>query len=864
MSSCREDEGGAPKCKLGILGCKSVEIRGTSFDNIYRSIQAERNAAQPLPVSLEGKYDVMIIGEAPGRDEDLRGLPFQGQAGSTKLVPFLKKSGLDLSRVWVTNLVRCRPPRNRRPTVQEIGTCQPYLEAEIKLIKPKVIVLLGNSTLRIFNLHNQGGINTVRGKVYEKKLPSWKDGPVFNVIPTIHPAALLHRPNKQLERRIQDDYSEAYRIINGDKPKSHYTPEWTLIKDIDQLKSIVHTIKERGIFAFDTESPSLEWWKYPMMCLSLAWGSRGECAILPFLQHDPNSEPLKLKPAWAYINSDVKNIVTDLFEDPSIEKIAHNLKYDANVLRKALGCRIKGFLYDTQAMHHLLDELPPHDLETLSDIELCTGDYGYSVRCIVGHGKKKRCTYDNIPDDVLWPYASTDAESTFRLKEVYHAGLLAKPHLWKVYLEETYPQIPPLAQAEWFGHKIDLDVREALEKELEQKQINLLSQMRAITKPDFNPLSNPQLKEAFVNLGYGDKITDRNTASGFSANKNVLMQIQDDVPLAGQVLEYRHNRKMISTYLKNVANDVDEYNRVRYNWMQHGTVSGRLSCRFFHQIPKIDESRAQAGLPVMRDMFVVEPGFSYVSADYSQVELWILAIVSEDKELLRILKNKEDLHKETASLFLGIPPDRVDKFNRAEVGKRINFGLAYGSTGWSLVHTGKWRDENEVERNFTWDMINDGMARWKARFTGVSHYIETSPDQARINGGVIQNAFGRERRLGAKLTSDNKAEVSATEREVINFPIQSNAGALTNRTMGLVHATLEAVFRDNSYISESDIRLINTVHDSLAYEVRDEYVDWFIRVLRQVGERPVPELDNYSFPMDIGVGKTWTEAEMKS
>jgi DNA polymerase-1 len=432
---------------------------------------------------------------------------------------------------------------------------------------------------------------------------------------------------------------------------------------------------------------------------------------------------------------------------------------------------------------------------------------------------------------------------------------------------------------------MDLDVLEVLKSQFEAEQKTLLTSMRgAISKPDFNPNSRPQVLAAFFAMGVPHvDLEEKKAAGGYSANKKKLTDIVEDgaqpqAEFAKNLMTYRNRVKMISTYLVNAKNDLDTDGRLRYSWVIAGPVTGRLSCRFFHQIPKIDEKivmengkyvpfleRKKKGKLVMRDMFIAPPGYKYVYGDFSQVELRILAIIAQDQEMLQILSDpKADLHGTTTFEFLrGVWPElteamaKKDKFNRAEVGKRVNFGLAYGSEGHALVKTGKWKDKNGNERNFTWQMLEEGMAAWKARFTGVGQFIDMTPDIVRGWGGTATNVFGRERHFGPLLNHPKDYERASAERECINFFIQSAATSITNRTILAVDKMLLGFG-----VPENVACLVNTVHDSVAYEVRDDHVDWFVEALNAVSQTPYPQLGNATFKMDIGVGVNWTDAEM--
>jgi uracil-DNA glycosylase family 4 len=829
-------------------------------------MQRTGQVPRPLEYPLKGLFDVMIIGESPGREEEAVNVPMQDEAGEL-LVSYCEKAGLDPNRVYCTYLVKCNPPRPKA-TVSEVNTCRELqLWPEIKAVSPKVVLLLGNLSLRAFNLHNVGSMNSVHGQVFQRSIPG--NDTIYNVIPTFNPSMFIFRPNPRLQQKVTMDYHNIKLVLEDKEVNKKPEVEWYLCDTVDKVDWLVSQMENQEMIACDTESKAMPWYRNEMLCISFAWGYPGKCAVVPFFKHkNPGVIDNDLVEVFNVEDRAlVRKKLRDILENRNIQKIFHNFKYDACVLRKWANIKVKGFIRDTMCLHHLQHEEGSHKLEDLADEEFNYGDYSSGIRDITGVGKKLIKTYDYVPDETLWPYSATDAEVTWRLNEVYSQRFIPKMHLWNVYTEETEPLLHALLKAEWHGHKLDLSIVPPLKEEYQRRQDKLLADMKKITHPNFNPSSTVQVKDALIKLGLESKIRNKKAPSGYKTDKNVLAELMDKVPLAKMILDYRHNRKFMSTYLENALQDADEDGRIRHSWFPL-TVTGRLSCRFFHQIPKADKERVDAGLPVMRDIFVVEPGYTMVYADYSQVELRILALEAMDEEMLRIMNDPtQDLHAATTYEFLvKVWPEfteamaREDKENRSEVGKRINFGLAYGSEGHALVKTGKWLDKNRVERPFTWDMLNEGMSRWKARFKGVGEYLQDIPENGRRNGGIVFNCFGRERRLGGRLSLKDDYRRGEAEREAVNFPIQSAAGALTNRTIGLVDRCLENLI-EKGELKEDDVRLINTVHDSVAYEVRDSHMDWFIKVLRAIGERPIPELQNQSFKMDIGTGHCWTVAE---
>jgi len=874
MNTCID---GNLKCALGGI-CARVQMHGDSAFNILRSQRARRRDCVTTPPLGPGQYDLVIVGDMPATEDVYRDIFFQDNAGEM-ILDFLQKTGHDLRRVWMTKAVKCRPVnKKRKPSTQEVNACRDeHLLNEIAMLQPKAVMLVGAGALRTFNLIGMGSINSIHGRVFELKLTNdvKEEGPTYNVIPTISPGQFFYRPNDKLKARVQHDYVVAKDVIDGKAATEHYTPEWTLVDTPEKLAWLEEKLSTTNLFGWDTETCHLGFKKAPLLCFSFAWGW-DECAVLPIRQHDPtkvqpnDGHSYWHKDGFGILNYElVKGFLSRVFENPNIQKAAHNMKWDHNVLRYNFGITQNGFLYDTMVMKHLMDENPPSDLEFLCDLEFAWGDYSATKRKITGSGKKLRAYYCHVPDEILWPYAATDALGTYRLACLYYERLNKRPNLWSLYVEESEPVMKTLAKAEYKGGLIDMGVRAALHTEWEQEQAALLTNLQAQAWPEFNPKAPEQVYKAFLNMGVPDvDLDDQTKARGHSTDKKTLMELaeegkQPQAKFSEDLMVYRNRSKMISTYLENVLVDIDTDGRLRHSWRQAGPVTGRLSCTFYHQVPKIDEERVALNKLVMRDMMIAPKGWKYVYGDFSQVELRILAILAQDEEMLKIMMDPNgDLHRATAFEFLqpvwpGLTEVMISKKNRTEVGKRINFGLAYGSEGHALVKTGKWYDVNNVERQFTWDMLNAGMVRWKTRFSGVGHFIDYMPDLVRSYNGTATNVFGRERHFGTVLNAANDWERQAAERECINYFIQSVAGNLTNRMIIAIDRVLES-----QGVDEESICLVNTVHDSMAYEVREEYVEWFQQVIEALSSVPVPQLFNNTFRVDVGVGQSWREAEM--
>jgi uracil-DNA glycosylase family 4 len=858
--NCDESTGGSPKCRLATLRdkdgskfAKTIQLKGAALSEL---IIGERQYDW-----VNREYDVMIVGEAPGASEDARGMPFVGRAGKI-LQEFATKAGLDVSRVYVTNIVKCRPPKNRKPSSEELSSCRIHIDHEIKNIQPKVIVLLGNSPLKLFNLDKQGGITSVHGKLFEKKLPTWADGPTFKVVPTFHPAFFIHRPNPKMQERTVDDYVFIKNVLEkGSIQKEFYKCKYSVVDTLPDLVDMVGQIKANGLFAFDTESCGLDFRNDPMILSQYSIGV-GKNWVVPMYRHDPEGLDWKLKPQWtAKELPEVKRLLGGIYEDPEVAQIAHNIKYDINVIRAALGLETKGWLWDTCSMHHVLDSNPPHKLELLADAELGTGDYDTPVNDIVGHGKKKNKTFDHIPDDIFHQYGATDAENTYRLFYIYHNRMGAKPHLMKLYAEEVHPAFRTLAKAEWMGNKINTDVLDAYDEEIEKDIERLTAECRALTRPDFNPGSTVQVGETLQSMGFSEDIEALETATGYTTDENKLMELEAECPLAGKVLEYRGLKKIKSTYLDVIRRDIDDEDRIRYSFNLTGTVNGRLSCQLLHQIHIINEERLKEGKPILRDLFGEDSDFYYFFGDYSQIELKIFAILTREQKLLDLLAKGEDIHAATAAAALGLDPNNKDyngyDYNRVNVGKRINFGIIFGSRGYNLSRGDFICPTTGKHQPIGWKRANNMVQSFRREYRKVGEYLDSIPDMCRAQGNVLRSVFGRERWFPS-INDREKYLREAAEREAVNFTIQSPAGGITLRTLNLIDAAME-----EHGVGLDKVRLINTVHDSMAYGVHKDYLEWFCKVFKIIAERPIPELDNHEFKVEYGWSPvSWTKAEL--
>ncbi|KKL27623.1 hypothetical protein LCGC14_2383300, partial [marine sediment metagenome] len=515
MLSCKVACGGRPACKLGQRGTP-VQISGGTAACI-----PSQKAEDPT------HHKIMIVAKAP----DIKDRETMGQGRNIeKLKDLLALAHIDTRDVYVTGLVKCAPPK-RPATVQEIKSCMGHLADELRAVTPDVIILMGADSLRAFNLMGKGGINAMHGQIQQLVFPH--DDTLkqeFNVVVTTDPNALYMNPDPKLQGTMVKDLMAAKGAVNGHMANHKETPtEYKLLDSIEDVAWMVEKIKEKGIFAFDTESRSLPWAKEPLICMQFCWGydtGGVTSAVLPIYNHDPEGTDWKLKARWS---PDEKELITrhlsEIFEDHKIPKIAHNIKYDMCVVRKHLGLTVNGFLFDTMLMHHLLWEHPPHDLEYLADLELGTGDYSNELHKITGRGKVLKNTYDHVPDLMMWMYGSKDAENTYRLMMTYFPRLKAEPCLWALYQEEVHGFIRTLFKAEYYGVRLNSNVIDTLTKEFTLDKEQTLRLIKARTWPEFNPGSSADVAQACKDAGYWNDIKDDRRAKGYSTNKTKLLKL---------------------------------------------------------------------------------------------------------------------------------------------------------------------------------------------------------------------------------------------------------------------------------------------------------------------------------------------------
>ena len=576
-------------------------------------------------------------------------------------------------------------------------------------------------------------------------------------------------------------------------------------------------------FCFDLETTSLNYMEAQIVGVGLSLAP-GEAAYIP-LAHDYLDAPAQLD------RDAVLAALRPLLEDAGKTKIGQNLKYDISVLASH-GIRVAGPLEDTMLESYVLDSTATrHDMDSLALKYL--GEKTVSFEEIAGKGAKQ-LTFNQIALEQAAPYACEDVDITLRLHGELRPRLAATGRLAEVLEEIELPLVPVLSRMERTGVALDPERLHAQSRELEGRIRELEARAHELAGREFNLGSPKQLGQI---LFEEQKIpVIKKTPKGApSTAEAVLEELALDYPLPKVIMEHRGLAKLKSTYTDKLPRLVNKgTGRLHTSYHQAVTATGRLSSSDpnLQNIPiRTEEGRK------IRQAFIARPGYRIVAADYSQIELRIMAHLSEDRGLLDAFAEGRDIHAATAAEVFGVPLEKVSGDQRRSA-KAINFGLIYGMSAWGLGR------QLHIERNQAQTWIE----RYFDRYPGVARYMERIRAQA-AEDGFVETVFGRRLYL-PEIHSQNRARRQGAERTAINAPMQGTAADIIKRAMIDVDAWLAA--------GEMDAWMVMQVRDELVFEVAEGQVERFIE---QVKER-MQAAAALSVPLIVEAesGANWDEA----
>lgn len=766
------------------------------------------------------KSEVMIIGEAPGGNEEYTGRVFSGRAGEV-LDLHLKEAGLPRSRVYVTNVVKCRPSENHKPSRLDWEACAQYLQAEIEAIDPKYILLLGNTAMQA--VVKKSGITKQRGLRLKPKNPLYDRR---EVTATIHPAYVLRNPGQTTV--FGDDIKRFVRLTRNEMREVHV--KGIMVQTpvgLRKLRLLLQEAPDGTVLSYDVETRFRPWEKdWSIICLGLTLDGRTSYVVPLYHPESP------FRHNWKKVLTYLKPAL----ERPGIKRVAQNGKFD-NVQLAGAGVYLE-HSFDIMLAAHILDENRPKNL-------------GYLSQSILGADEYKGMV-ETKPDKILKEpirklarYNAMDAGYTWQLRPPLLEDLKREPRLLRLFSKLIMPASHVIQQVEYRGIYMDqerlYERMHQLQGMIDEKKAVLYEHLPKKLHEDFNFNSPQQLSRWLFSStkrgGLGLSPLERTPTGNLSTKEGVLLHYRDN-PAIAALLRYRTLQlKWMNTYLLPWSLQLDANSRRHTIYSIYGTVTGRLSGDF-QQTPRDPFIRSVVGAP---------PGWLFVQADYSQVELRIAAHCAHERRMQRAFLMGEDIHAKTASNLLGKEPSELTKEERKKA-KAVNFGFLYG------MYPKKFQayafEKFDLELS-----IAEATAYRKRYFEMYPQLLSWHDHQKRVAGDRhrVSSPIGRIRHLPDILSSDNGVRMEA-ERQAINSPVQSMASDLM----------LFSMVQLQPLLNSGECVMVGTLHDAIFFEVREDCVDKYKPLIKETMENLPLEKTfgcELSVPIvsEVDVGTHWGE-----
>jgi DNA polymerase-1 len=599
--------------------------------------------------------------------------------------------------------------------------------------------------------------------------------------------------------------------------------EYDCVTDEPALEAWLERLRRAELFAFDTETTSLDYMAARIVGVSFCV-EPGKAAYVP-LAHDYAGAPDQLS------RDAVLAKLKPLLEDASAAKVGHHLKYDAHVLANH-GIALAGMRYDSMLESYVLNSTATrHDMDSCARRYLGVETIHYED--VAGKGARQ-IPFNQVPVDTAAEYAAEDADITLQLHRTLWAALGQEPALRKLYEEIEQPLVPVLFRMEQHGVLIDREVLKRQSGEITRRLAELEQDAHRAAGQPFNLDSPKQLQEILFNK-LALPVLGKTPTGQPSTAEDVLEELAASYPLPRIILEYRGLAKLKSTYTDKLPGQIDpQSGRVHTSYHQAVAVTGRLSSTDpnLQNIP----IRSPEGRRI-RQAFIAPPGYVLLAADYSQIELRIMAHLSGDESLLTAFAEDRDIHQATAAEVLGLEVAAVTPEQR-RAAKAINFGLIYGMSAFGLAR------QLGIDRGSAQQYVD----RYFERYPGVKRYMDETRASAKERG-YVETVFGRRLYL-PDIRSRNRQQQQYAERSAINAPMQGTAADIIKRAMIAVDVWIEC--------ERPDARLVMQVHDELVLEVAEGALEAvrqrLVGFMTSAAELRVP------LRVDTGTGANWDEA----
>lgn len=603
-----------------------------------------------------------------------------------------------------------------------------------------------------------------------------------------------------------------YKTIATEKPSYH------LVTLPEERKALLSKLMEQTSVCFDTETTDIEAMHADLVGASFSFKER-EAYYVAF--------PKDFESAKQIIHEFVP-----FFASETIEKIAHNLKYDMKVLMR-YGVELKGPLFDTMIAHYLIQPEAKQGMDFLAQYYL--NYQPVSIETLIGKKGKNQGNMGDLAPEEIVDYACEDADVTFQLKQLF-APQIEKEHLKHLFWNIEMPLVKVLAKMENEGVAIDVDHLKNYSKQLETEIVELEKQIRAEAGMDFNVDSPKQLGEVlFEHMKISSKAKKTKTGQ-YATSEDVLQQHKNDHPIIGMILDYRQMRKLKSTYVDPLPTMLDRVDgRVHTSFMQTVTATGRLSSNNpnLQNIP----IRTERGKEIRRAFITRGKEYQLLSADYSQIELRVIAALSNDESMIKAFRDGVDIHRATAAKVFHVELDEVTKDQRSAA-KAVNFGIIYGQSAFGLSQN------LGISRTEAKQIIDS----YFAQYSTIKTYMDDAVKNARENGYV--ETIMQRRRYLPDINSANAVVRGFAERNAINAPIQGSAADIVKLAMVAVDkAMTEAGVQS---------KMILQVHDELVFDVHKDETELMKKLVKEAMEGAI----QLAVPMEVEMelADNWLDA----
>ncbi|TRX38602.1 DNA polymerase I [Flavobacterium sp. ZT3R18] len=585
------------------------------------------------------------------------------------------------------------------------------------------------------------------------------------------------------------------------------------------VKLLLQNLMNQTSVCFDTETTGIDALNAELVGMSFAF-EKGKAFYVPFPENQEEAQVLadKFKP---------------FFESETIEKIGQNIKYDLKILSH-YGVQIKGKLFDTMIAHYLINPDMRHNMDVLSETYLKYSPK--SIEALIGKKGKNQKSMREVALEEIKEYAAEDADITYQLKQNF-SPILDKAETKKLFDEIEIPLIPVLAAMELEGINLDVPFLKSMSVEMAVESNALEQKIYETAGEKFNLASPKQLGDVlFDKLKIGGAKQKKTKTGQYATGEEVLSYLANDNEIVRDILEWRQMVKLQSTYIDALPNQVDaKTGRVHTDYMQTVAATGRLSSNNpnLQNIPV----RTERGRLIRKAFIPRDENYTLLSADYSQIELRIIAALSGEENMIKAFQNNEDIHKSTASKVFNVPLEEVTREQRSHA-KTVNFGIIYGVSAFGLSN------QTSLSRSESAALIE----AYYQTYPRLKSYIQEQVEFARENG-YVQTILGRRRYL-KDINSANAIVRGGAERNAVNAPIQGSAADVIKIAMINIHKKLTS--------ENWKSKMLLQVHDELVFDVHNSELEKIQPMIKY-------EMEN-AFTMavplniEIGLGKNWLEA----